>query len=706
MDPEKMLEENPGSVVFPRYADHLAREGRIDEAVDVLKKGIRANPFLAPGYAVLADILFRLESEEEAVENLMTAIKIDPQRPRDLFRLGEYFREHDHEKAETFLRAANTYEPEAVVTSPEEPFEEREESFGRAETVVWSEPSDEPLPGETVPEIIPEGYTPPVETGPREFFDQPIVQEIEEEGNSYSVIGEYGSEHAGKDLETLFTLLGGEEVPEGPLPAGAAGIEETPEDEDRLFGGVAGESADSPYHVPVGDEGEVEFGVVDDERKDSGNEKILEIKEEEEYDLSRYGFGFSGEEDIPVLTEEERSELLSLSFSGESEAESAGHSDFEERPERGVSDLSDTGTGEEHEDEKGAPSPAADLFGRLSSEEIEVLSTVDRESTRREDDLEEEAREGIDYSDVLSQWMPSGETAGVPPREIELFEEEIGSLEENLADVLEAGAPLKPEDVRAGMGEVGAGGVEAEAAQPAPVEGREEFFSAIGEPLELTDEEAALIRDFVSGKEQEPVQGKPVFTPADEVTEIEEFPAAAEETEQVPAWEIETPTVEESEPVGIMFPSAEPEAEEPIEGFAFPVSMPAEGIDALAADYAGSVSGVSEIVFGGESLDDLIAAYARVLESAPKSLLAAEASPKKISSFPPADAGPESDSPLPAPRHAEGYTATMAEIFVSQRLISRAMEIYAVLAGRDPENETFRNRLAELKNLFDQHPDV
>lgn len=507
-------------------------------------------------------------------------------------------------------------------------------------------------------------------------------------------------------LHQLFTSLSGEEVPAGPLPGGAAGIEETPEDEDRFPGDVAGVSADSLYHVHVGDEGEVEFGVVDDERKDSENEKILEIEEEEEYDLSLYGFGFSEEEDIPVLTEEERSELLSLSSSGESEAESDGTSDFEERPERGVSDLSDTGTGEEHEDKRRAPSPEADLLGRLSSEEIEVLSTVDRESTRREGDLEEEAREGIDYSDVLSQWMPSGETAGVPTREIELFEEEVGSLEERIADVLEEGAPLKPEDVPAGMGKVDAGEVEAETAKPATVEDREEFFSAIGEPLELTDEEAALIHDFVSGKEQEPVQGKPVSTPADAVTEIEEFPAAAEETEQVTAWEIETPMVEESEPFGIMFPSVEPEAEEPIEGFAFPVSMPAEGIDALAADYAGPVSGVSEIVLGGESLDDLIVSYARVLERAPKSSLATEAPPKTISSSPPADAGPESDSPRPAPRHAEGYTATMAEIFVSQGLISRAMEIYAVLAGRDPENETFRNRLAELKNLFDQHPDA
>jgi hypothetical protein len=177
---------------------------------------------------------------------------------------------------------------------------------------------------------------------------------------------------------------------------------------------------------------------------------------------------------------------------------------------------------------------------------------------------------------------------------------------------------------------------------------RYEFLSGSGETRELTEDETALISDFVTDREPEPA--------------IEEPAAHA--------------------------------------------GAVTETIEGLAADFAASVPGLPETVTGVESLDDLLAAYVRVLESAPKSLLDADA-PPSMAVFPvPADAGSENERPRPAPGHTEGYTATMAEIYATQGLISRAMEIYTVLADRNPENETFRNRLAELKTIHDQHPEA
>ena len=51
--PEDILKDNPGSVIFARYADELAKKGDIKKAIHVLEEGIRANPSYAFGHSVL-----------------------------------------------------------------------------------------------------------------------------------------------------------------------------------------------------------------------------------------------------------------------------------------------------------------------------------------------------------------------------------------------------------------------------------------------------------------------------------------------------------------------------------------------------------------------------------------------------------------------------------------------------------------------------
>lgn len=643
VDPEKLLEGNPGSVVFPRYADHLAREGRLDEAVNVLKKGIKANPFHAPGYTVLANILFQLRSEGEAVENLMTAIKIDPQRPRDLFSLGEYFRGRDPGRAETFLRAARIYEPGALPPSPAEMRGTEDRSAGEAVKPGLSEEGsgEQPAVG-PVSEIIIEETAPPegspnhakydsglLGTGHREFSYQPPVQEAGEEQDFFPVIGEEGSEpHAEEDFETLFTSLGGEDIAEAAAPAEAdvtAGSEADAEGiGESAFEGVAG----AAFAAQAGEEDLAEFGVPEGDREDSADEKILEIGEVEEYDLSRFGFTSAGEEEIPVLSEEERAELIALSSSEAGGSVDDGISDFEERPEGRVHEITiaDFGQGLEYAGE--SPEYGHDLLGRLSPEEIEVLSIVDREPPG-EGDLNEETREGIDYSDILSELKPSGGTEDRLPREFDLVEEEGGTIEECIADVLEGGATADSEDMSTRL----------EAAEPVS---------------DVTAEEGPVI----AGMPRQPVEA---FD-----------------------WEPTGPPAGETSEIVLVFKDRD-----------------AWHPDGLLSDYETVYAGVTV----EETLGELIAAYASATGGPQKASPAADAPVMTTMPGTPADKDAEIGQPRPAHR-AEGYTATMADIFASQGFISRAMEIYSALAEHEPENETFRSRLAELKTIYDQHPDA
>ncbi|MFC1538795.1 hypothetical protein ACFL6H_05170, partial [Candidatus Latescibacterota bacterium] len=112
-DPAEVLKENPGSIIFARYAEELARNGNIDEALEILSSGINANPNYATGYSVLAEININQGLHEAAIEHLEKALGIEPQSPKDLLNLGKYFIDSQPEKAKEYLWKANRYEPES-----------------------------------------------------------------------------------------------------------------------------------------------------------------------------------------------------------------------------------------------------------------------------------------------------------------------------------------------------------------------------------------------------------------------------------------------------------------------------------------------------------------------------------------------------------------------------------------------------------------
>ena len=111
--PEEILKKNPGSIIFARYAQQLAKEGNVSEAILILEKGIKSNPSYAIGHSVLAKILHSQNSPEGAAEEWTAALQLDPQQPNDLFLYGKSLLKTDNRSdACKFLSIASRYEPD------------------------------------------------------------------------------------------------------------------------------------------------------------------------------------------------------------------------------------------------------------------------------------------------------------------------------------------------------------------------------------------------------------------------------------------------------------------------------------------------------------------------------------------------------------------------------------------------------------------
>jgi pilus assembly protein FimV len=92
----------------------------------------------------------------------------------------------------------------------------------------------------------------------------------------------------------------------------------------------------------------------------------------------------------------------------------------------------------------------------------------------------------------------------------------------------------------------------------------------------------------------------------------------------------------------------------------------------------------SDTASDGPSLDDLINRYEKTIDAA---------GPSEQS---------ESSDPI---GEMSDCTVTMAEIYVAQGLISKAMDIYTVLAERDPDNDLLGSRLEALRSMRDERAD-
>ncbi|MHB9030904.1 MAG: tetratricopeptide repeat protein [Candidatus Latescibacterota bacterium] len=685
LEPDKILQDNPGSVIFSQYAEQLAQEGRMEEAVEILKKGIQANPYHAPGYSVLAEILFQLESEEEAVDNLLSSIQLDPQMPRDLFRLGAYFRENEPDKGEIYLQSARMYEPVAdesalinesiqfsfsagrtksvvsvpdekkseagdagmpadVFNSPESPaFDGSSSQDADEESPAWEREDSDTERGDEETETSDTGGMEqeqyprqfndrPVDSseaveidsvendGKWEVFDEPIVQELDEELDFFDVISEYGKiPRDTEDLGDDFDILNKNRNTDVPVSEdeGIPDIRDIsksePEEEDDAGAGL---------DEPVAPEEYGEYQPPQPEEKEAESANVLEINEDEEYNLANFGFEAPVEEDLPVLSDEERFELMSFADSEEDRNEKSPDTKY------GLAGLTLEDLGES------GPDGENSFSDYLSDEEIEVLSA----SVSDADDREMVSEEGVNFHDILSAWAPSGDS-----------DKEAPEPEKEESYVLPSAVGMDIE------------------ATPETEETEEFEISIAGEQKEpLTEEENSLIQDFLAddGSLSAPEEIPESDAPLNEAIHAD-----------MPFYGYH-----------LWFAEAAPPAAPP--------------------STAGAPSGAA--VIGGESLEDLISAYQNVLGTPEMSF----SSPAIPEARPKSEAGSKSEAAHElfqgeAMSHPAGkggsYTATMAEIYASQGLLARAVEIYEILIGDNPGNERFRSRLEELKRMR-EHP--
>jgi len=743
-DPEKVLKENPGSVIFARYAEKLALEGKIVEALEILNNGIETNPYYAPGYSVLADIYSMQGSQKKSVEQLEKALSMNPQAPRDMLNLGKYLINDQPERAKDYYRAAHRYEPEvseeallpedeltmapdeedefaelvAEIGSPEETEKGIEESTVVEESVMEETQEDTEISLETeADEIQPIEATEPEELHGEETIKEPgetipgegisddldlmpdteevleelgkeaeIPEETEEGVEESTVMEESVMEETQEDTEISLETETDEIKPIEPTETEELPEEEDyTEDEENITGEISSDIKDligntqtteeelfEDLEQPLENEEEkttVEeektFDEIDEEEipgysemleggepmgldsLDNEQEKsdILEIEGDEEYDVSKLEYDLSaGEIEEPVLTEEERAELLALE---ESSQDVDKDIEIEEYGAAQIKDSDLTGLVEEPEIEmeESDETLPENLYGDLSEGEIDVLSVADTEPDDAGKDLETETREGIDYSDILY-----GQESVVESEEIseDVLVEEIQPEEELETETgIEDVSPPETKDENSKDNLVDTEDVLAEDRDKyATIDEASESEITLGEEQEIESGE--------SGPESETsdLSTNDDKIAEDMVNDIKYFELSLTEQD---IQDVENSSLNEviDNYVGALKDYSEEPEEEKIdysEGDKSPESL------TEYKDVELEMSG--DKFFDGEAGEDIT--------------------------------------------NTAEDNATMAEIFVSQGLITRAVDIYKVLLEREPDNENIKSRLEELGEMLDE----
>lgn len=665
---EQLHKENPGSVFFARYADELAKKGKISEALEILKDGLKNNPYYAHGFYVLSDIYAIQNNGEESEKHLKRALELDPQYPSGLFKLGKYSLRKDPGGAKKYFETALIYEPDfseiknmLEKVSPETGLTDKTYSAAKKEqfdTAVPPEPLTE-KPGELLKETVisgPEGKVfEDLSTESSESFggvSDDLLTEDSEKGLSFKNKLPKESpvtEDIAESLLSFQTDAGPEKTGEEQLLEFNEQKEDsTLSDNSEIMLNIDEDSI--PGYSDIMKRNSVDLKVQE-------NSGLIELNENENYDLKSLDFSL----DEPVLSEEEKNELLSLDkTSGSNEYEREGIlSD-----ETGITDDKDSYKYDLADEVSSGDSVTDDSYynekslienlNALSEEEIDILSKIKSESEMADKELEFETREGIDYSDVLYGHSKINE---VFDSSSELSGE--ADLKDEISD-----------------------------------EDKEEIYKALLSEDDISSQDE-FDKMFSSLEQEKASAGETVFAE----TGTEEL---LEKTDD---------TAGENIPVPIA-------AEEP-EILSFLEKKPDSVKDDILKDVEiyGGKNGILNVA--GTSLEELINDYVEVLKSVGN--IKSEENPSEliknepemipelsvITSEEPVRVSEKKETKKPAksddedPPELGEATATMAEIFVSQGLIARAVEIYGILHEKDPGNEKINTRLSDLQKLLD-----
>lgn len=74
----EILNRNPNSALFARYADLLFKKGLINEAMIVVENGLKKYKLYSTAYIVYAKILMQKGRDDEALENLKKVLNLTP----------------------------------------------------------------------------------------------------------------------------------------------------------------------------------------------------------------------------------------------------------------------------------------------------------------------------------------------------------------------------------------------------------------------------------------------------------------------------------------------------------------------------------------------------------------------------------------------------------------------------------------------------
>ena len=599
-DPQEILKKNPGSIIFARYAEELAHEGRNDEALRVLEKGINSNPNYAPGHSVLAEILFTMDSYEKAALELKASLHLDPQMPKDHFKLGNYYLEQNRpDKAIQYLWSALRFEPHV---------HDIQSAFDKAQLSI-TPPVDSTLSGDTEKELSQlteeiEGTEsldiPELDFGKEGFYKEEgdVIDEIPDVDKS-EVSLSYEELEAATSFSTE-SVDKSEEV-----------VKETVEEKDVFF--TKGEGTQtveediseglSEYSAILEKERTSELETVRDDTQRAYEKNILEINEEEEYDLSRYESDLStGVDEEPLLSEEERAELLTYNESTE-EIDSQAMEDMQPFEDE-TGDEKDEGLGGVESEE---------LISERSPEEQIVLSGKGFEEGEGKRDHKQETEE-IDYSDIFlcngfaQEVEDVSESRLEQPEQIVKHEDKITLTESIAAEEVSHTEP------------------EVESLTTEIVKGKEESTG-------LTD---TIESDEILG-----LKMKTLKIPSDSLKIIEDL------IKNVPHGEF-------------------------------------------------SAKGKKDEEVHTPSLQELIVDYENFFEEESE-----ESSTRRDER-----AGSMSENLSEISRVGEDATATLAEIYFSQGIFSRALDIYSSLLKKQPDNKELKSRIEEIKKIREQQSDI
>lgn len=156
----ELLNKNPDSPLFARYADLLFKKGLINEAMIVIEKGIKKYKLYSTAYIVYAKILMHKGRDEEALENLRKVLKLAPNCHTAKFLIDKILNKqflirmkgnHSESSTETILKTSKRIEKTDV--------EEILEKFQNADSlIIKADPNFDKTyePPDETPEIVTE----------------------------------------------------------------------------------------------------------------------------------------------------------------------------------------------------------------------------------------------------------------------------------------------------------------------------------------------------------------------------------------------------------------------------------------------------------------------------------------------------------------------------------------------------------------------